>query len=108
MSPCASESVPMLLKTSNCRGGVIRFRIPFGENSVIFRYDMPVGERGRPLAIRGWGILHILPLKNFRHVLFTYSLPADQVSDPACIVEMDLLDREMAAAELSRRVGRWM
>ena len=54
------------------------------------------------------GVLQILPPKNFGHVLFTYSLPANEFSDPACIAEMDLLDREIAAAELSRRVGRRM
>lgn len=44
--------------------------------------------------------------KNFRHVLFTYTLLADHFSDPASIAEMDLLDREIEAAQLSPRLGR--
>jgi hypothetical protein len=82
--------------------------IQFGENAVIFRYDMPGEERGQSLTIRCWGILQALPPKNFRHVLFTYTLLTDQFSDPARIAEMDLLDREIEAALLSPRLGRLM
>jgi hypothetical protein len=80
--------------------------VHFGENAVIFRYDMLGEERGHSPATRCWGILQALPPKNFRHVLFTYTLLADQFSDPLCIAEMDLLDREIAAAQLSPRRGR--
>jgi hypothetical protein len=79
-----------------------------GENAVIYRYEMPGEERGQSLTIRCWGILQALPPKNFRHVLFTYTLLADQASDPACMAEMDILDREIEAAQLSPRVGRLM
>jgi hypothetical protein len=80
--------------------------VHFGENAVLLRYDMPEKERGRSLTIRCWGILQVLPPKNFRHVLFTYTLLADHFSDPANIAEMELLDREIEAAQLSPRLGR--
>ena len=82
--------------------------VRFGQNAVLFRYDMPGEERGHSLTIRCWGILQVLPPKNFRHVLFTYSLLADHFSDPARIAEMELLDREIEAAQLSPRLGRLM
>jgi hypothetical protein len=80
--------------------------VQFGESAVMFRYDMPGLERGQPLTIRCWGVLQALPPKNFRHVLFTYTLLARQFSYPACIEEMELLDREIAVAQLSPVLGR--
>jgi hypothetical protein len=82
--------------------------VHFGQNAILLRYDMPGEERGHSLTIRCWGILQVLPPKNFRHVLFTYTLLADHFSNLASIAEMELLDREIEAAQLSPRLGRLM
>jgi hypothetical protein len=79
--------------------------VHFGQSAVLLRYDMPEKERGRSLTIRCWGIVQVLPPKSFRHVLFTYTLLADRFSDPDNIAEMELLDREIEAAQVSPRLG---
>jgi hypothetical protein len=79
--------------------------VHLGEDAIIFRYDMPGEERGRTITVHCWSILQVVAPRNFRHVLFTYTLPPDT---PACAAEMDVLDREIAAVQLSPRLGKVM
>ena len=104
----------MLLKTINYRGGIIRFQIP---NDWVEEYeDVGGGTFYKPgddtgtlrvnVMIRCWRILQALPPKNFRNVLFTYTVLADRFSSPASIEDMDLLDREIAAVQFAPKVGQ--
>jgi len=75
------------------------------DDAIIFRYDMPGEESGRTITVHCWSILQVVAPRNFRHVLFTYTLPPDT---PPCAAEMDVLDREIAAVQLSSKLGRVM
>jgi hypothetical protein len=93
----------LLTSASTGRGAA---PIGLGENAVMIRYYTAGEERGQPLMIRCWRILQALPPKNFRNVLFTYTVLADRFSSPASIEDMDLLDREIGAVQFAPKVGQ--
>jgi hypothetical protein len=79
---------------------------PLGESAVMIRYDMPGRERGQSIKIRCWRIFQALPPNNFRHVLFTYTLLAEQFDQQGFVLEMESLDREIAVVELAPTLGQ--
>jgi hypothetical protein len=74
---------------------------PLGERSAMLRYDMPAEDRGRSLMIRVWRIFQALPPNNFRHALFTYTLPSERFNLPESVAEMEFLDREISAVQMA-------
>jgi hypothetical protein len=92
----------LLTSASTGRGAA---PIGLGENAVMIRYDMAGEERGQPLMIRCWRILQALPPKDFRNVLFTYTVLAHRFSYPVSIEDMELLDREIAAVQLAPKLS---
>jgi hypothetical protein len=63
-------------------------------------------EKGQSLITQVWRIFQALPPNNFRHLLFTYTLLADQFQKPSEIEDMKLLGREINVIELALVVGQ--
>ena len=80
---------------------VVRLR----DGVAMIGYDEPSEERGERLMIRYWRILQVVPPDHVRIAVFSYALLNKQFTDPAYIAELELLDREIRAAEFSSELG---
>lgn len=69
------------------------------------RYDETSEEQGDRLIIRYWQVAQFLPPKIFRHAIFSYTLLEAQPTQPTFAAELDLLEREIYAAEFAMEVG---
>jgi hypothetical protein len=64
-------------------------------------FDRRSEERGRALKMRIWRIAQAIPLKYFRHLLFSYTSLAERFDEPQCVADRALRDREIPLTELS-------
>ena len=79
--------------------------VPLRGGAAMIRLDAPAEENGQQLMIRYWRIAQALPPVDIRLAIFSYTLLAEQFRDPAFAAELDLLDRELSAAELAPVLG---
>lgn len=75
------------------------------EGVAMIRSDEQVEENGEALSIRYWRIAQVLPPADIRLVIFSYTILASQLSTPSSAAELDLLDEQIAAAELAPTLG---
>jgi hypothetical protein len=78
---------------------------PLREGISMVCYDLEDNERGQPISIRCWQVAQSLPPKNARVAMFTYTLLRQQFLDRAFVAELEMLDREIRAAEFAPIVG---
>src|SRR6266568_4371073 len=78
---------------------------PLRHGAVMIRYEQSFKEDGQPIRLRRWEIAQALPPSHVRLVMFSYTLLPEQFEDPSFAAELQLLDREIAASELSPEVG---
>lgn len=71
----------------------------------MLRYDELTQEENESLTLRYWQVSQALAPRYVRIAIFSYTLLTDQFSDAAWQEELAMLDREIAAAELSPLVG---
>jgi hypothetical protein len=90
----AADSAKYACQTIRIRDGV-----------AMIRYDLPANEGDHSLRIRYWRIAQALPPKNVRLVLFSYTLLAKQFDQPTFIEELEVLHREIIAAEFASILG---
>jgi len=72
----------------------------------MIRYDLATSDRGQALKIRYWQVGQVLPPRNVRQALFSYTLLAKQFDQVRFHQEMDLLEREVLAAEFAPVLGQ--
>ena len=72
----------------------------------MIRYDLAGADRGTAIKIRYWQVIQLLPPRHGRQALFSYTLLADQFDQPSSIEEMDMLEREVRAAQFALVLGK--
>ena len=71
----------------------------------MIRYDLPASDRGHALKIRYWQVAQVIPPGHVRQSLFSYSVLAKLFNDWLLRHEMELLEREISAAEFAPVLG---
>ena len=71
----------------------------------MIRYDLPAEDRRQALMIRYWQIAQVIPPGHVRQSLFSYTVLAKLFNDWQVGQEMDLLEREVSAAEFAPVIG---
>lgn len=79
--------------------------VPLRAGIALIQYDLPAVERGHSLNIRYWRVAQSLSPRHVRLAIFSYTLLADQFNDPTFQDELDVIDREIRAAELAPGLG---
>lgn len=68
-------------------------------------YDLPAKDRGMALKIRYWQVAQVIPPGHVRQSLFSYTVLAKLSDDWLIRHEMDVLEREISAAEFATVLG---
>lgn len=79
--------------------------VPLRDGVAMIRYDQSSEEAGEALTIRYWRVLQIVPPNHVRIAVFSYTLLDEQFTDPEYRAELELLDREIRAAEFAATLG---
>ena len=73
--------------------------------NALARYEESVVDGGDKIKIFYWTISNLVPPKNARIASFSYTILQSQEHDPKIIQELEMLDREVRAAEFSAEIG---
>jgi hypothetical protein len=78
---------------------------PVSPGAVLIRYDLPAKENGHSLITRYWQVGQVVPPGHVRQSLFSYTVKAKLFDDWLVRHELELLEREIFAAEFASVVG---
>lgn len=78
---------------------------PIRPGTVVIRYDQPAKERGHSLVTRYWQVAQVVPPGHVRQSLFSYTVKAKLFDDWLVRRELELLEREIFAAEFAPVIG---
>lgn len=100
--PITSESGPQVLASfRETSEGIERL----DNDCAILSYSLQAEEDGHPLNITYWLVAQPIPPSSARIATFTYTVRADQLNDARCREELEMLDREIRAAQFAPRLA---
>jgi len=75
------------------------------DGNAVFKYVEAASERGRRLTIFYWVVANPLPPRHARGATFSYTVLAEQRSQPRVQRELEMLETEIEAATFSPEIG---
>ena len=79
---------------------------PLRPDVAMIRFDVSETDRDTAIKIRYWTVAQVLPPRHIRSAQFSYTLLAQQFDQPCAHQEMDMLEREILAAQFAPIVGK--